>query len=109
MVSHEETGTQLDLEAECEELNTYLIILDIVSQRVLKKKVQELTYLSTTSMCLSSVKYKRKRTIKKSRKCQESVLRARKGIKLQRDRAQNQLEVNHQVCRYWEDKVRKSS
>lgn len=49
-VSHEESGTQLVLEVKCEELKTYFITLDTVCQRVLKKKVWELTHPSTTSV-----------------------------------------------------------
>ncbi|XP_058726382.1 protein FAR1-RELATED SEQUENCE 5-like [Vicia villosa] len=53
--------------------NRYRIpVLEIVGQRVLKKKVRDLTYPSTTSMCPPPVKYKSKRGVKKSRKGQES-------------------------------------
>ena len=72
--SHEESGTQLDLEAECEELKTYFSTLDIIGQRVLKKKVRELTHSSITSMCPLPVKYKPKRGFKKRRNGQESDL-----------------------------------
>lgn len=71
-VSHEESGTQLDLEAECEELKTYFSTLGFVGQRELKKKVWELTLPSTTYMCPPPVKYKPKRGVKNSRKDQES-------------------------------------
>lgn len=38
----------------------------------MKKKVCELTYLCTTSMCLQPVKYEPKKGVKKSKKGQES-------------------------------------
>ncbi|XP_050875735.1 uncharacterized protein LOC127079397 [Lathyrus oleraceus] len=65
-VGHKANGTELDLEAECEELDTYFNTLDIIGKRVLRKKVRDLTYSSTTSMCPPPVKYKPKRGVKKS-------------------------------------------
>lgn len=56
-VTKEDRETQLDLEEECEELKKYFYTLDIVGQRVMKKKVRELTHTSTTSMCPPPVKY----------------------------------------------------
>ena len=55
-------------------MKTYFNTLDIVGQRVLKKKVWELTHPSTTSMCPQPMKYKPGRGVKKSRKGQESVV-----------------------------------
>ena len=46
-----------DLEEECKELKKHFSTLDIVGQRVLKK-VRDLPYPSTTSMCPPPVKYK---------------------------------------------------
>lgn len=37
-VTNEDSGTQLNLEEKCEELNMYFITLDIVGQRVMRKK-----------------------------------------------------------------------
>ncbi|XP_050877072.1 uncharacterized protein LOC127080822 [Lathyrus oleraceus] len=71
-VNHEDTGTKLDLEAECEELKTYFNSLDIVGQKVLKKKVMKLKHPSTTLMYPPSVKYKPKGGVKKSGKGEAS-------------------------------------
>lgn len=71
-VNHEDSGTTLDLEAECEELKIYFNSLDIVGQRVLEKKVRELTHPSTTLMCPPLIKYKPKRGVKKRRKGEKS-------------------------------------
>ena len=68
----EDSGSKMDLDAECEELKTYFNSLDIVGKRVLKKKVRELTHPSTSSMCPPPVKYKPKKGVKKSRKGEES-------------------------------------
>ena len=69
-VTHDES--KWNLEEECEELKRYFITLDIVGQRMLKKKVCDLTYSSTTSMYPPPMKYKPKRGVKKSRKGEES-------------------------------------
>ncbi|XP_058764158.1 uncharacterized protein LOC131637576 [Vicia villosa] len=61
-----------DLEEECEELKRQFSTMDIVGQRALKKKVCDIAYPSTSSMCPPPVKYKPKRGIKKSRKGEES-------------------------------------
>ncbi|XP_058775618.1 uncharacterized protein LOC131649894 [Vicia villosa] len=46
--------------------------MDIVGQRALKKKVCDISYPSTYSMCPPPVKYKPKRGVKKSRKREKS-------------------------------------
>ncbi|XP_050876316.1 uncharacterized protein LOC127080021 [Lathyrus oleraceus] len=71
-VIEEQSGTQFDLEEECEDLKKYFGILDIVGHRVMKKKVWELTHSSTTSMCPPSVKYKPKKENNKSKKGEKS-------------------------------------
>lgn len=65
-------GHSLDLEKEYEELKRYFSTLDIVDQRVKKKKDWELTYPCTTSTCPPPMKYKPKRRVKKSKKGKES-------------------------------------
>lgn len=62
----------MDLEVKCEELKTYFSTLDILGQKVLKKKVRKLTHSSTSSLCPSPVKYKSKMRVNSSRKGQES-------------------------------------
>ncbi|XP_058763165.1 protein FAR1-RELATED SEQUENCE 5-like [Vicia villosa] len=61
-----------DLEEECEELKRQFSTMDIMGQRALKKKVFDLAYPSTSSMCPSLVKYKSKRGINNSRKGEEN-------------------------------------
>ncbi|XP_058733588.1 uncharacterized protein LOC131605222 [Vicia villosa] len=61
-----------NLEDECEELKRYFKSLDVVGQRMLKKKVRDLIYPSITPMCPPPVKYKPKRGAKKSKKSGES-------------------------------------
>lgn len=53
-------------------MKMYFGTLDIIGQRKIKKKVQELTHPSTTSMCPPSVKYKPKKGNKKIKKGKES-------------------------------------
>lgn len=70
--TEEESGTQFDLEEDCEKLKTYFDTLDIVDQRAMKKKVMKLTHPSTTYMCPPSMKYKPKKGNNKSKKDEES-------------------------------------
>lgn len=67
-VTKEDSVTQLDLEEKCEELKKYFDTHDIVGQRAMKKKVQELTHPSTNSMCPPLVKYKPRKRNKNSKK-----------------------------------------
>ena len=70
-------------------MKKYFSILDIVGQRVMKKKIQELTYPSTTFMCPPPVKYKSKMDIRRVKRVKRvmcivilrswSVLKARIG------------------------------
>ncbi|XP_058784801.1 uncharacterized protein LOC131659661 [Vicia villosa] len=84
-----------DLEEECEELKRKFSTMNIVDQRALKKKVCDISYPSTSSMCPPPVKYKPKSVVKKSRKGGESDVH-RRGVRLQRDHAHNQVGVNRQ-------------
>lgn len=64
----------MDLEEGCEELERYFSTLDIVGERVMKKKVWELIHPSTCYMCSTPAKFKPKRRNKKSRKGEESYM-----------------------------------
>lgn len=71
-VTKEESGTQLDLEEECKELKKYFSTLDIIGQRAMKKKVQELTHPSTTSKRSPPVKYKSNKGNNKGKRAKEN-------------------------------------
>ena len=61
----------MDLKEEFEELKSYFSTLDIIGQRVMEKKVRELTYPSITSTCPPPMKYKPKRGNTKSKRDEE--------------------------------------
>ncbi|XP_058772558.1 uncharacterized protein LOC131646563 [Vicia villosa] len=54
-----------DLEEECEELKRQFSTMDIVGQRALKKKVRDIAYPSTSSMCPPPFKYKQREELRR--------------------------------------------